>query len=305
MQNFLTIHLDLIVAAIFTFLAFKWLDSLKNLQQQQQPKPSVPVSVLVATTDLQPRQRIRLSNIQWQPWSEQRLSPNLITQRDHKIENIVGASVFSPIKEGQPITKQNVILTKDFDSYSLADLIQPGMRAVSVDIDPTSQLAKYVKTGDYVDVMLTPPSAPAKTVTVLHGSYVLAVNAGGGIVSSSSSESGESCSTGSCKTISPVRSPSKTTSSGCKSCGASSSQSAVPNVKSNCTVTLEVTPEQAEFLTSIENSGSLTMSLYSSNLTEPPANWHTPIIFKQVIPKQAENLPLILIKGSKAEEIKW
>jgi Flp pilus assembly protein CpaB len=298
-RTIITIGISIVIAALFTFLAYRWLDSLKNLQQQQQ-KPSVPVNVLVATTDLQPRQRIRLANIQWQPWSEQRLSPNLITQRDHKIEDVVGASVFTSIKEGQPITKQNVILTKDFDSYSLADLIQPGMRAVSVDIDPTSQLAKYVKTGDYVDVMLTTPSTPAKTITVLHGSYVLAVNIGGGVVSSSSSKASGSCGSGSCKTGSCGSG-----SGGCKSCGAKSSESTTPNVGSNCTVTLEVTPEQAEFLTGIENSGSLTMSLYSSNLTQPPANWHTPIVFKQVISKQDEKLPLVLIKGSKVKEIPW
>ncbi len=196
--------------------------------------------------------------------------------------------MFAPIKQGQPITKQNVILTKDFDSYSLADLIQPGMRAMSVTIDSSSNLAKYIKTGDYIDILLTSPSPPAKTITILHGAYVLAVNTGGGVVSSGSSKS-----SGSCKNK-----------SGKGGCGAKSQEAG--HAGGGCTVTLEVTPEQAEFLTGIErSSGVLSMSLYSSNLAEPPANWHTPIIFKKVISKQAERLPLILIKGSKAKEIPW
>lgn len=293
-RTLITIGISIVIAALFTFLAYRWLNSLKNLQQQQ--KPPMPVNVLVATTDLQPRQRIRSANVQWQSWSEQRLSPNFITQRGHKIEDVVGASVLTDIKKGQPITKQAVILTKDFDSYSLADLIQPGMRAMSMTIDSSSNFAKYVKTGDYIDILLTSPSPPAKTITILHGAYVLAVNTGGGAVSSSSSKSGGSCKSGSCKTGS----------CGSGSCGAGSSQNTTPSVGGNCTVTLEVTPEQAEFLTGMErNSGVLSMSLYSSNLAQPPANWHTPVIFKKVISKQAEKLPLILIKGSKVKEIPW
>ncbi|KPJ67303.1 MAG: hypothetical protein AMJ43_05470 [Coxiella sp. DG_40] len=295
-RTLIIIGISIIIAGLFTFLAFKWLNSLRNLQQQQ--KPSMPINVLVATTDMQPRQRIRSTNVQWQPYPDQRLSPNLINQRTHRIEDVIGASVLTPIKKGQPITMQNVILTKDFDSYSLADLIQPGMRAVSVDIDPTSRLAKYVKTGDYVDIMLTTPSVPAKTVTILHGSYVLAVNNGGSGASSDSSNSSSSCASGSC--------PDKSCPSGSCPFSSRKTKTVTQSVASNnCTLTLEVTPEQAEFLTSVENSGSLTISLYSSNLIQPPENWHTPIIFKQVIPKEAEKQPLVLIKGSKVKEITW
>jgi len=288
-RTLITIGISIVIAALFTFLAYRWLNSLKNIKQQ---KPPIPVNVLVATTDLQPRQRIRSANVQWQSWSEQRLSPNFITQRGHKIEDVVGASILTDIKKGQPITKQAVILTKDFDSYSLADLIQPGMRAMSMTINSSSNFAKYVKTGDYIDILLTSPSPPAKTITILHGAYVLAVNTGGGVSSSGSSKLDKS--SGSCGSK-----------SGKGGCGAKS-QSTSPNVGGNCTVTLEVTPEQAEFLTGMErNSGVLSMSLYSSNLAQPPANWHTPVIFKKVISKQAEKLPLILIKGSKVKEIPW
>ncbi|BDU30685.1 hypothetical protein TUMSATVNIG1_12940 [Vibrio nigripulchritudo] len=88
------------------------------------------------------------------------------------------------IQAGQPILKASVI--KPGDSQYLASVLTPGMRAVSVPIDPVTGNSGLIKPGNVVDVILTTniegegltgrELSSLMSKTILGGVRVLAIN---------------------------------------------------------------------------------------------------------------------------------
>ncbi|NQU59500.1 MAG: Flp pilus assembly protein CpaB [Rhodospirillales bacterium] len=149
--------LALAVAGVSTYLIqrFGGEENLEELQKQAQ-KPKV--RVLVATRDLAPGEPLTPETMTWQVWVDESLNKQFIVvekddQEAKRIKDFVGGIVRAPILEGEPILASKVF--KSDKPGFLAGVLKAGMRAVSFTVSATSATAGFILPGDRVDILLT------------------------------------------------------------------------------------------------------------------------------------------------------
>lgn len=164
-----------------------------------------------------------------------------------------GAMVRYPIRAGAPLVSGAVI--RPGDHGFLAAVLQPGMRAVSVGVDAVTGTAGLIWPGDHVDLLLTqqlsgpnlPLSRSVAAETVLSDVRVIAIDQR---MVQGAGVAG--------KAEAPAR-----------------------------TVTLEVTPEQAERVAVAARLGPLSLILRPSDAAAHPAPLPLPVYSGQVSPALA------------------
>jgi pilus assembly protein CpaB len=156
-KSLLLILVAVVMAGATALLVRGWLEAQRAAMT---PPPAAPApvaqrgpEVLVAKIDLAVGQFIRPEHLRWQPWPEGSLAPSYVLQGRRPLEDFVGAVVRNPISAGEPVTEGRVVVPGN--SGFLAAVLQPGMRAVSVAVNPTSGISGFVFPGDRVDVILT------------------------------------------------------------------------------------------------------------------------------------------------------
>lgn len=125
-------------------------------QQVMVQAPALPPStgaILVAAADLPAGTLLLEEHLKWQPWPENSMNPNYIAQADSKIETYIGAVVRRGITTGQPVMPSQIVMPGE--RGFLAAVLKPGMRAVSVGVSDTSGIAHLILPGDRVDLLLT------------------------------------------------------------------------------------------------------------------------------------------------------
>jgi pilus assembly protein CpaB len=129
-----------------------WLQSQKPtpVVAEAQPTPTVPM-VLVAKGNLPAGAFLRPENLKWEHWPENGIAPSYVLDSKRKIEDYVGAVVRVGINDGEPITDARVI--KPGDQGFLAAVLNPGDRAITVNVTPSSGLAGLVFPGDRIDLV--------------------------------------------------------------------------------------------------------------------------------------------------------
>lgn len=165
-----------------------------------------------------------------------------------------GAMVRRRLNANQLLSTGSVI--RPGDHGFLAAVLQPGMRAVSVGVDAVTGTAGLIWPGDHVDLLLTqrlsaPNLSPARSVaaeTVLSDVRVIAID--------QRLVQGASGSTDATRTMAR-------------------------------TVTLEVTPEQAERVAVAAHLGPLSLIVRPSDAAHPPARRPPPVYSGQVSPALA------------------
>jgi pilus assembly protein CpaB len=171
-----------IVACIGTgYLARAW---LSNERAQASVHPTIHnLYVLVAAKDLPTGNFVRAEDLQWQVWPDSQINDNYLRKDKDTLQSLVGSVVRQPITAGEPVMNRRLI--KPGDRGFLAAVLGPGMRAVSVSVTATSEVAGLVFPGDRVDLVLSHqikddrnPNAPAKIAseTILTNIRVLAVD---------------------------------------------------------------------------------------------------------------------------------
>lgn len=109
--------------------------------------------VLVAATDLPTGTIMRHEHVEWRPWPTDAVDPRYATEDTHQVEGFVGAVARTGIAAGEPIVESRLVRLGD--SGFLAAILQPGMRALTVEIDASSGIAGLIMPGDRVDVIVT------------------------------------------------------------------------------------------------------------------------------------------------------
>ncbi|HEX3671183.1 MAG TPA: Flp pilus assembly protein CpaB [Candidatus Cybelea sp.] len=136
----------------------------------------------------------------------------------------VGSLALITIPAGSQLTSSSVGTNV---AFALPVRLQPGMRAVSIPVDRVKDVSGLIQPGDRVDVIAIPPShnngPPPKAVTIFRGVRVLAVG-------------------------NALENPSATPS---------------PQEQDASTVTLEVTPHQADVLAWADTNATLRLALRS------------------------------------------
>jgi pilus assembly protein CpaB len=207
----------------------------KNVQTVQQVQQ---VDVLVAKADIKVGAKLNEENLDWKSWPQNGTFPGTIIRKDKqkKTEAIDGRMKY-PVAQGMPIIKDHVI---EGDASFIEASLKPGMRAIALNVKPSSIAGGFIGAGSMVDVLITynvkiKPIATDKeekraqeliideiidrfaTETIMQNVKVLAVDQ------------------------SPVPDPEK--------------------AKLGKTVTVEVTPKQAELLFVAQSSGQLSLAL--------------------------------------------
>lgn len=172
------------LAALGTvYFARNWLEA-QRAALNQAPPPPAPVhnEILVAKRNLPAGTLIKPDHLGWQAWPEAGMTDAYLKKETRKIEDFTGAVVREGLRAGQPLTDGMVV--KPGESGFLAAVLNPGMRAVSVSINPTTGISGFIFPGDRVDVIVTMTIADRKdnqivnraSETVLENVRVLAVD---------------------------------------------------------------------------------------------------------------------------------
>lgn len=161
----------LLVAGVMVFFGRHWLGFATQQPQQvaapsgpaqrpaarpsltEAPQPAPALQVLVARTDIRTGQIVKPDDMRWQAWPDGTISPTYIIEGRRPLSDFVGAVARAPISAGEPITEGRVVLsgTRGF----MAAVLQPGARAVSIQVTPTSGVSGFIFAGDRVDLILT------------------------------------------------------------------------------------------------------------------------------------------------------
>jgi len=131
--------------------------------KQRVVPPTIPTArVLVAKKDLIVGTFVKREDLHWQLWPEESITPGYVTdsklleagktkEKKVTIEDFIGGVVRMPIASGQPMVKG--LVSKAGERGFLAAVLQPGMRAMSVPVSPTSGISGFILPGDHVDIL--------------------------------------------------------------------------------------------------------------------------------------------------------
>ena len=111
--------------------------------------------VLVARRDLDIGDLVTVDDLEWADWPEKSIVAGYRTETDspEAIEELAGSVVRVPIFENEPILPRKLV--KKGDTGTMAALIEPGIRAMSVEISTESASGGFILPNDRVDVILT------------------------------------------------------------------------------------------------------------------------------------------------------
>ncbi len=114
--------------------------------------------VLIAARPLPAGSFLKAGDVRWQSWPDAQVPPQFVRQvAEHPINKLpasmIGGVVRRGIEAGQPIVKE-FIVGKGEHGF-LAAVLTQGMRAVSINVDDATGISGLVFPGDRVDVILT------------------------------------------------------------------------------------------------------------------------------------------------------
>ncbi len=125
--------------------------------KEKAPAPVVEIKkteILVATRDIKLGTDLKEADLKWQVWPEDALFKGAIKRKEKQtaLEAVSGKILFS-LSAGQPLHPG--MLAGDGKGNFLAVTLKKGMRAVAIGVKARSMVGGFVGPGDYVDVILT------------------------------------------------------------------------------------------------------------------------------------------------------
>lgn len=178
-----------IAAIAAAFLVRNLVDETPSQPVQSTVVETVEVSetkVLVAARDLMIGDVVTVDDLEWADWPEDNVVEGYLTEGSspEAIEEWAGTVVRIPMFELEPILTKKLVAKGD--TGTMAALVTPGMRAISVEISTESASGGFILPNDYVDVIMTyqmtfvgPDGAPAEQTTsetILQNVRVLAID---------------------------------------------------------------------------------------------------------------------------------
>ncbi|MCW5731767.1 MAG: Flp pilus assembly protein CpaB [Alphaproteobacteria bacterium] len=153
-RGIILILVALVAAGGAALLARLWIDSQRgNVPVAAAPAPRQEQRILVAARPLSIGAFLRAEDLRWQPWPEGPLPPTYLRQGARPLEDYVGALVRQPVAAGEPLIESKLVLSNA--RGFLAAVLEPGERAISLAVTPTSGVAGLIHPGDRVDLILT------------------------------------------------------------------------------------------------------------------------------------------------------
>ncbi|HEX6112426.1 MAG TPA: Flp pilus assembly protein CpaB [Geminicoccaceae bacterium] len=154
LRRIIVLLLALVAAGGTAMFARSWIASQQVVQTAVAPTPREALhEVLVADVNLPAGTFVKPQHLRWQRWPTDDVPDSYVLKSVRSNEEMIGAVVRSRIAIGEPITDGAVV--KPGERGFLAAVLSPGMRAVSVPINPTSSHSGLIFPGDRVDLILT------------------------------------------------------------------------------------------------------------------------------------------------------
>jgi len=174
--------LAIIAAGLAAFLV-RGLVSSKN--DQPQVATEAPASeVLVAAGPLEVGRKIISTDLRWQEWPASAVNPAFVTRQlaPNAMEQYVNTIARSPMGAGEPVTAEKLIDPNNAGFMSA--MIQPGMRAVAMNIAPETSAGGFILPNDRVDIISTMKgandrrdgSSTMRSMTLMRNIRVLAID---------------------------------------------------------------------------------------------------------------------------------
>ena len=167
-------------------LARSWL-SQRATEAKAAPLPPAaapPKSILVARSEISRGQILKPGDLSWLAWNDGQIHQAYIREGTKPIDAFGGWVARGSFGPGEPITEAKIVAPGS--RGVLAAALRPGMRALSVPVNATSDISGFVLPGDQVDILITHPlpktgdkGDPVQheaAETVLHDVRVLAVD---------------------------------------------------------------------------------------------------------------------------------
>jgi pilus assembly protein CpaB len=154
LRRIIVLLIALVAAGGTAMYARSWIEGQQPVQAIAAPAPKQEIhEVLVADTDLSAGSFVQPQHLRWQRWPTDDVPDTYVLNGVRSDEEMIGAVVRKRIATGEPITDGAVV--KPGERGFLAAVLEPGMRAVSVPLTPTSSNSGLIFPGDRVDLILT------------------------------------------------------------------------------------------------------------------------------------------------------
>ena len=142
-----------LIAVLVALLVQASLSGGKKKQAPTEVKEEPKVEIIVAVKSLGVGAELNDSNMKWQSWPKNAVFPGAVVRKEgQKVSEALTGRLRRAVSEGEPIIA-SALVPSDQPNF-LAASLQPGMRAVSVDVSTSSIVSGFVGPGDYVDVIL-------------------------------------------------------------------------------------------------------------------------------------------------------
>ena len=144
----------LVIAVVTAVMAKNMFTGSGVAQAEAAPVPTGP-KIMVAKRALPVGTIIDAESIGFQAWPKELVQNAYYAEGTPEADpqKLIGTVVRNPITAGQPVTRGALVGPQD--RGFLAAALGPGMRAVTVPVNPSSSVAGFVFPGDRVDMVLT------------------------------------------------------------------------------------------------------------------------------------------------------
>lgn len=144
----------LVIAGVTALLARSWLSAERPEEVVAAPAPAADLEILVAKTDLPAGRILQQGDLRWQAWPDVDLPDQYVRKlTGNEPTDLQGSVVRTGLRAGEPLSHTRVAAPGE--RGFMAAVLTPGMRAISVKVDPTSGIAGFVFPGDRVDLILS------------------------------------------------------------------------------------------------------------------------------------------------------
>jgi pilus assembly protein CpaB len=106
-------------------------------------------SIFVAMTDVDMGAQLNSENVKLEPWPRDKVPAGALT----KLEDLDGLRVRTRVFAGEPILAPK-LLSRNANGSSASEMIPTGFRVVAVKVDDVSSTSSLIKPGDRVDVLV-------------------------------------------------------------------------------------------------------------------------------------------------------
>ena len=139
-----------LVAVLMAVLVQMMLGGKEEVAVKEEPK----AQILIAAKDLKIASELDDGDLKWQSWPKSNLFPGAVVRdEDESPEDALEGRLKRDIAEGEPVLKSYILGEKG--GNFVAASLQPGQRAVSINVSATTMVAGFVSQGDFVDIVLT------------------------------------------------------------------------------------------------------------------------------------------------------